>query len=100
MCGVDEEFFDPQIFCMDKERRSSPDRGRREIPLFPLRSTSIAAAGYARKWRILRLRYSGGRTYDYLGVSNEVFQSFLAAPSKGRFVNWQIKPYYPCARIR
>jgi KTSC domain len=23
-----------------------------------------------------------------------VFEDFLAAESKGRFVNWQIKPYY------
>jgi hypothetical protein len=97
--SVDGEFFDPHIFCMENGNRTSRQRIRREIPLFPLRSTSIAAAGYARKWRILRLRYSGGRTYDYLGVSQEVFRAFLAAPSKGQFVNWRIKPHYPYACV-
>lgn len=80
---------------MGKRAGASQDRIRRDIPLFPVRSTSISAAGYARKLSILRLRYSGGRTYDYLGVSPEVFQAFLAAPSKGQFVNWRIKPCYP-----
>jgi hypothetical protein len=57
-------------------------------------SSSIAAAGYDSGAQILRLRYVSEGTYDYFNVPAEVFQSFLDAPSKGRFVNWHIKPHY------
>jgi KTSC domain len=59
-----------------------------------VQSSSIAAAGYDRAQEILRIRYVGGPAYDYLAVPPNVFEDFLAAESKGRFVNWQIKPYY------
>jgi hypothetical protein len=68
--------------------------GRSAIPLRPVQSSSIAAAGYDRAQEVLRIRYVGGSTYDYLAVPLHVFGEFLAAESKGRFVNWWIKPYY------
>ena len=47
----------------------------------------------ARK-RFCEYAMSAGPAYDYLAVPPNVFEDFLAAESKGRFVNWQIKPYY------
>jgi hypothetical protein len=57
-------------------------------------SSSIAAFGYHHAQQILRVRFIGGATYDYLDVPAEQFQALQDAPSKGQFVNSQIKPYY------
>jgi hypothetical protein len=65
----------------------------------PLRSSSIEAAGYDRERRTLRVRYLGGSTYDYVAVPAKVFKELLEADSKGRFVNWSIKPFYRYRRI-
>jgi hypothetical protein len=62
-------------------------------------STSIAAVGYAEEERTLRVRFVGGGTYDYLEVPRRTFNELLDAPSKGRFVNWRIKPFYEVMRL-
>jgi hypothetical protein len=62
-------------------------------------SSSIAAGGYDARSRTLRLRYIGGDTYDYRNVPSVVFDDLLAAPSKGRFVNRHVKPYYSYVRM-
>jgi hypothetical protein len=43
---------------------------------------------------MLRIRFILGSTYDYWDVPAKVFDDLLAAESKGRFVNWKIKPYF------
>lgn len=63
-------------------------------------SESIEAGGYEARSRTLRLRFTGGHTYDYRNVPLAVYNDFLGAPSKGRFVNLHIKPYYPYRRVR
>ena len=62
-------------------------------------SSSIAAVGYDRGMRTLRVRFINGGVYDYLQVPTDVFQDLLDASSKGQFVNWQIKPCYPYVRL-
>lgn len=64
-----------------------------------MQSSSIEAAGYDIERRTLRIRYVRGSTYDYQAVPAKVFKDLLAAESKGRFVNWSIKPYYRYARV-
>lgn len=71
----------------------------RWIVMHPVSSSSIAAAGYDPGSQTLRLRFVHGSAYDYQPVPAAIFQAFLAAPSKGRFVNWRIKPRYKCARL-
>jgi hypothetical protein len=64
-----------------------------------MESSSIEAAGYHLERRTLRIRYAGGSTYDYQAVPAKIFQDLLVAESKGRFVNWSIKPYYRYRRV-
>jgi hypothetical protein len=80
--------------------RVRPARIPHHIRMLRVISTSIAAAGYDRDRQILRIRFIGGGTYDYLHVPANIFESFLDAPSKGQFVNWQIKPYYRYTRLK
>jgi KTSC domain len=80
-------------------RQGPPQRPARHIPMHAVRSSSIAAVGYDPRRRTLRIRFIGGDSYDYLHVSPKVFGQLLDAPSKGRFVNWQVKPHFPYRRV-
>jgi hypothetical protein len=71
----------------------------RQIAMTSFDSTSIAAGGYDTRSRTLRLRYIDGDVYDYSNVPSRVFVDLLDAPSKGRFVNWHVKPNYPYVRV-
>jgi len=47
----------------------------------------------------MRIEYAGGRMYDYKQVPSAVYAHFLEADSKGRFVNWHIKPKFDYEEI-
>ena len=83
----------------------TPRRRERRTPLVLKESTSIDAAEYDWGRKTLRVRFKAGRaahrggTYDYFDVPAAVVRDFISAPSLGRFVNWQIKPYYRYERV-
>jgi len=68
-------------------------------------SSSIAAAAYDRRKRILQVTFKPGRashrggTYDYFEVPSNIVDEFLKAESLGRFVNWQIKPRFKYKKV-
>jgi hypothetical protein len=70
-----------------------------KLAMTPVNSSSIAATGYSPERRILRVRFVGGGTYDYFPVPAGIFEQFLEAPSKGQFVNWQVKPRFRYSRV-
>ena len=47
----------------------------------------------------LLVRFISGERYVYVGVPDEVHRSFLAADSKGRFFQSEIRDRYPYNRI-
>jgi KTSC domain len=65
----------------------------------PLVSTSIASVGFDADNEMLEVEFVSGRVYRYLDVEEDVYEGFLAAPSKGAFFNEHIKDAYPCERI-
>lgn len=68
--------------------------------LVAVESSSIDAVGYDASTRRLTVRFLGsGNTYVYLGVAPSVFEALLAAPSKGRYLNFHIKDVYPYRRL-
>lgn len=62
-------------------------------------SSAIAAVGYDREQQILRLKYRGGETYDYLDVPPAEFSKFMSAPSRGIYANKIIKPNYEYRKV-
>jgi len=48
--------------------------------------------------KVLTIIYQSGAVYDYLDVSQEVFDEMRAAYSKGTFLNQKIKPNYRFAK--
>jgi hypothetical protein len=61
----------------------------------PVSSSTIAAIGYDEETGTLEVEFVSGTVYRYRGVSQDVFEDFRAALSKGRFFNWHIKDAYP-----
>lgn len=65
------------------------------LQMTPVASTSIAEVGYDPVFRDLHVRYHSSSTYYiYRGVPPHVFTRLMAAPSKGEFVNAEVKGHY------
>lgn len=58
----------------------------------PVSSSAISAV----RWdpSAMEVRFQNGYEYAYPGVPMEVFEDFLGASSKGRYLNANIKPSY------
>jgi KTSC domain len=68
--------------------------------MIPVESSSIELVGYDEQAQELYVRFHNrGRTYAYEDVPRAQFDALLAAPSKGRYLNWEIKPYHAYRRV-
>jgi hypothetical protein len=61
---------------------------------FPVSSSAISELRYDADTQALEVQYSHGGVYQYQGVPQDVFDQLMNAPSKGVFVNKQIKNFY------
>jgi hypothetical protein len=57
-------------------------------------STAIRAINYDAPRRRLRVTFVSGAVYDYEDVPPETVEAFRAAPSKGRFFAYRIRPKF------
>ena len=57
-------------------------------------SSAISAVGYDAQTRRMKITFVQGHTYDFCGVSQQVFDSLLRASSKGSYYNDFIKDHY------
>jgi hypothetical protein len=58
-------------------------------------SSCVARVGYDPDAEEAYVEFHNSGLYAYRGVSPRVYEEFLAAASKGTFVNEEIKPRYP-----
>ena len=63
-------------------------------------SSEIEWIGYESKRSMLQVEFIVGGTYQYDNVPPRVYESFLNAPSHGRFFETQIKGHYSYRKIR
>jgi hypothetical protein len=61
-------------------------------------SSAISSVGYDPKSRTLEVEFTSGGVYDYSEVPKKVYESLMAAPSKGRFLAQRIRGRYPSVR--
>ncbi|SEM21063.1 KTSC domain-containing protein [Chryseobacterium taichungense] len=54
---------------------------------------------YFPETEILRIIYQSGAVYDYLKVPLEVVERFKTVQSKGRFLNYVIKPKFKYRKV-
>lgn len=62
-------------------------------------STAIDALFYELKKENLFVRFTTGKIYEYVDVSQKIYHDFLNAESKGKFFNFYIKNHYEYRRI-
>jgi hypothetical protein len=65
----------------------------------PVSSSSIAEIGFDDDAEMLEVKFVSGSLYRYLGVSQDVYEDFRRAPSKGAFFNAHIKDAYPWEQV-
>lgn len=64
------------------------------VEMLAVNSSNIAAIGYSEVYRVLQVDFLNGAKYRYFDVPSQIFEDFLDAPSKGRFLNNVIKSQY------
>ena len=70
------------------------------MPRETIDSSAIEAVQYDAARRRLDVELTNRRAYRYFDVPAEVYRSFMAADSKGRFYNDEIRDEYEYARLR
>lgn len=64
-----------------------------------LNSRLISNATFDADTNVLALTFANsGRTYDFFAVPKSTYEAFLAAPSKGAFLNSVLKPRFRSVR--
>lgn len=71
-----------------------------DIPLTPVESSHVVAAGYDAQSEVLRIEFKGGRTYDYHGVDEELHKAFEETNSVGGFVQNILRPGCPASEVK
>lgn len=59
-------------------------------------SSAISEVGYDAATQHMKIAFVQGRTYDFCGVPESVFDGLLKAASKGRYYDEHIRDRYPC----
>lgn len=70
------------------------------IPRIRVASTALATVGYSKRRHILEIEFVNGAVYRYLDVPPSVYRDLIAAESKARYYDWNIKRYYRSLRVR
>lgn len=59
--------------------------------MIAVKSSNVTEIGYAPEYRLLRVRFHNGSTYDYPDVSADRYAALMAAESKGRHLHEHFK---------
>jgi hypothetical protein len=70
-----------------------------EIEMLPVHSAMASQIGYDREREILQIEFQSGAVYRYADVEPELWEDLQDTSSIGSFYNYEIKGYYPSARI-
>jgi hypothetical protein len=70
------------------------------IPRESVVSKGIASVGYSKRLHILEIEFVNGAVYRYLQVAPSVHRDLMAADSKARYYDRNIKGSYPSVRVR
>lgn len=62
-------------------------------------STNVASIGYDEQSETLEVEFLNGNIYQYFNVSLALYEQLLASPSKGQFLNANIRNAYPYSRV-
>ena len=90
------------LFCLSAlpaaDRSVAPIVSR--IPRHPVESSALAAVGYSKRLHALEIEFRDGLIYRYAEVPVPVYRELMAAESKARFYNKNIRGKYYCVRVK
>lgn len=66
---------------------------------YSVASSNVASIGYDERSETLEVEFLSGAIYQYYGVPKDVYDQFMAVPSKGQFLNTYIKNFYGYSRV-
>ena len=69
------------------------------IPVKPVESSDVKAAGYDPSAEIMRIAFLDGGEWDYHGVTPNMAEEFEDAESKGKFVADVLKVNCPVSKV-
>lgn len=64
----------------------------------PVTSSNVVSIGYEEETHTVEVEFKGMSVYQYQGVPPDVYESFMAAGSKGSFVQRTLKRF-PCVKL-
>ena len=70
------------------------------IPREPVDSSAIAAVGYSKKLHALEVEFVNGAVYRYLEVPVTLHRNLMAADSKARFYDKNIRARYRSVHVK
>ena len=70
------------------------------IPRERVASNVIASIGYSKRRHILEIEFVNGAIYRYLEVKPSVYRELMAADSKARYYDTNVKGNYQSVRVR
>ena len=70
------------------------------IPREAVASKAIVSIGYSRRRHILEIEFTNRAVYRYLEVPSSVYRELMAADSKARYYDANIKGNYPSVRVQ
>lgn len=62
--------------------------------MIKVESSNIAKVGYDQTKKVLSIQFESGKTYNYVGVPENVVLDLLFAESIGKYFNQEIKNKY------
>lgn len=65
----------------------------------PVSSGNLAAVGYDEAAKVLEVEFKNGSVYQYTGFQADDYAAFMAADSKGSYLNQNIKNVFPYSKV-
>jgi uncharacterized protein len=95
-----KEKYDAVIAAWRRQNVESPEL-RKDINMerIPVESSNVASIGYDSDTSTLEVEFQSGSVYQYFDVPEHVFDGFVQAPSKGQYLNHEIRDAYRYARM-
>ncbi len=62
-------------------------------------SSNVASIGYDPATQTLEIEFQNGAIYQYYNIPLGIFEEFDRSPSKGAFLNSQIRDRFPFSRV-
>ena len=63
------------------------------VEMFPVASSRISEMGYDADTATVYVRFTDGASWRYMNVPADVWEQFVASPSKGRFIKEVLESY-------